>query len=206
MWKDTILQALDDRHLFQSDDHRSRFKELLDCYADASFFTPGLCKCMFMSCWDEEHFFIMLDMLNQLSLKRHMGLNDMCENGELSVEVRLQNTFNLECNCDLIYAQRSYYTENNIVTDAGFLSCFNSLDEKSLTRENVDGVQLELINPANRDGLLRKIKHETEIKTHVRLQPGQRPGPGSGPPPVLRRLRPRPGLRPGPPQQPQPGL
>lgn len=34
-------------------------------------------------------------------------------------------------------------------------------------------MQLELINPANRDGLLRKIKHETEIKTHVRLQPGQ---------------------------------
>ena len=86
MWKDTILQALNDRHLFQSDDHRSRFKELLDCYADASFFTPGLCKCMFMSCWDEEHFFIMLDMLNQLSLKRHMGLNDMCENGELIAE------------------------------------------------------------------------------------------------------------------------
>ena len=86
MWKDTILQALDDRHLFQSDDHRSRFKELLDCYADASFFTLGLCKCMFMSCWDEEHFFIMLDMLNQLSLKRHMGLNDMCENGELIAE------------------------------------------------------------------------------------------------------------------------
>ena len=39
-----------------------------------------------MSCWDEEHFFIMLDMLNQLSLKRHMGLNDMCENGELIAE------------------------------------------------------------------------------------------------------------------------
>ena len=41
MWKDTILQALDDRHLFQSDDHRSRFKELLDCYADASFDPTG---------------------------------------------------------------------------------------------------------------------------------------------------------------------
>ena len=28
----------------------------------------------------------MLDMLNQLSLKRHMGLNDMYENGELIAE------------------------------------------------------------------------------------------------------------------------
>ncbi len=86
MWKDEILPALDAGHLFQSDAHRSRFKELLNCYAGASFFTPGLCKCMFMSCWDEEHFFIMLDMLNQLSLKRHMGLNDMYENGELIAE------------------------------------------------------------------------------------------------------------------------
>ena len=86
MWKDTILDELDQHHLFQSEAHRSRFKELLDCYASAPFFTPGLCKCMFMSCWDEEHFFVMLDMLNQLSLKRGMGLNDMYENGELIAE------------------------------------------------------------------------------------------------------------------------
>ncbi len=86
MWKATILQALEAQHLFQTEAHRSRFKELLDCYGNAPFFTPGLCKCMYMSCWDEEHFFIMLDMLNQLSLKRHMGLNDMCENGELIAE------------------------------------------------------------------------------------------------------------------------
>lgn len=86
MWKATILDALDQHHLFQNEAHRSRFKELLDCYANAPFFTPGLCKCMYMSCWDEEHFFIMLDMLNQLSLKRGMGLTDMYENGELIAE------------------------------------------------------------------------------------------------------------------------
>lgn len=86
MRKDDIFQALDEQHLFQDDSHRSRFKELLDCYANAPFFTPGLCKCMYMSCWDDEHFFIMLDMLNQLSLKHNMGLNDMYENGELIAE------------------------------------------------------------------------------------------------------------------------
>lgn len=49
------------------------------------------------------------------------AIDTKLENSELSVELRLQNTFNLECNCDLIYAQRSYYPENNVVTDAGFL-------------------------------------------------------------------------------------
>ena len=86
MWKDDVFQALDEQHLFQDEGHRSRFKELLDCYANAPFVTPGLCKCMYMSCWDEEHFFIMLDMLNQLTLRHNMGLNDMYENGELMVE------------------------------------------------------------------------------------------------------------------------
>lgn len=86
MWKDDVFQALDEQHLFQDEGHRSRFKELLDCYANATFVTPGLCKCMYMSCWDEEHFFIMLDMLNQLTLRHNMGLNDMYENGELMVE------------------------------------------------------------------------------------------------------------------------
>ena len=76
------------------------------------------------------------------------------ENSELSVELRLQNTLNLECNCELIYAQRAYHAEDNIVTDAGFLSRFNELGTKTMTHEKVNGVQLDLINPSNREGLL----------------------------------------------------
>ena len=86
MWKDDVFQSLDQQHMFQNEGHRSRFKELLDCYANAPFVTPGLCKCMYMACWDDEHFFIMLDMLNQLSLHRNTGLDDMYENGELMAE------------------------------------------------------------------------------------------------------------------------
>lgn len=86
MWKDDVFQKLSEQQLFQDEAHRSRFKELLDCYAGAPFFTHGLCKCMYMSCWDEEHFFIMLDMINQLSLQHNMGLHDMYENGELIAE------------------------------------------------------------------------------------------------------------------------
>lgn len=86
MWKNTIYRQLRSQHLFETEEHQSRFKELLDCYANASFFTPGLCKCMYLSCWDEEHFVIMLDMLNQLKLKKHMTLSDMNENGKLMAE------------------------------------------------------------------------------------------------------------------------
>lgn len=91
MRKDNIFRALDEQHLFQDDAHRSRFKELLDCYANAPFFTTGLCKCMYMACWDDEHFFIMLDMLNQLSLQRNMNLVDMYENGELIAEEKKES-------------------------------------------------------------------------------------------------------------------
>lgn len=86
IWKDAVFNALDAGRLFEDDAHRSRFKELTDCYAGAPFFTKGLCKCMYLSCWDDEHFLIMLDMLNQLSLKANMNLDDMHENGELMAE------------------------------------------------------------------------------------------------------------------------
>ncbi len=91
MEKDAIFHALDEQQIFQNDDHRSRFKELLDCYADASFFTPGLCKCMYLAGWDMEHFCTMLDMLNQLSLGHNMGLHDMYENGELVAEEKKES-------------------------------------------------------------------------------------------------------------------
>ncbi len=86
MWKNVVCRQLRSQHLFENEAHQSRFKELLDCYSDASFFTPGLCKCMYLSCWDDEHFAIMLDMLNQLKLKDHMTLSDMNENGKLMAE------------------------------------------------------------------------------------------------------------------------
>ncbi|MGI6017507.1 MAG: hypothetical protein ACOX8M_01655 [Marvinbryantia sp.] len=86
LWKDEIFIELQKQNLFQDSAHRTRFKELLDCYYKASFFTVGLCKCMYLSCWDDEHFIIMLDMLNQLSLKENMNLDDMHETGQLLAE------------------------------------------------------------------------------------------------------------------------
>ena len=76
-WKEQWIAALDKEHLFENSSHRTRFKELLDCFADYPFFTKGLCKCMYLSAWDEEHFCIMLSMLTEMSLE-HEKNTDAC--------------------------------------------------------------------------------------------------------------------------------
>ena len=47
--KDRYFSILDQGNMFQDSGHRTRFKELLDCYADFPFFTKGLCKCMYLA-------------------------------------------------------------------------------------------------------------------------------------------------------------
>ena len=69
------------RNLFEDDDHRARFRDLLDCYCDAPFFTKGLCKCMYLSAWDQEHFEVMLDILNEMVLEHDNNLELMKDNG-----------------------------------------------------------------------------------------------------------------------------
>ena len=81
--KDACLFALDKAKLFESSDHRTRFKELMDCYSQFPFFTKGLCKCMYLSAWDEPHFFILLEVLTDLSLGKNTNTDDMRENGDL---------------------------------------------------------------------------------------------------------------------------
>ena len=43
-WKENCLAALDAAKLFENSGHRTRFKELMDCYSNYPFFTKGLCK------------------------------------------------------------------------------------------------------------------------------------------------------------------
>lgn len=81
--KERCIAALEEARLFEDSWHRTRFKELLDCYGDRPFFSRGLCKCMYLSAWDEEHFGIMLEMLMSMSLGRETDTNDMRVNGEI---------------------------------------------------------------------------------------------------------------------------
>lgn len=87
-WKDRCFLCLDEEKLFESSGHRTRFWELLDCYGDYPFFTKGLCKCMYLSAWDEEHFAIMLETLTSMSLGRETDTEDMRIQGDSLAEAQ----------------------------------------------------------------------------------------------------------------------
>ena len=84
--KDTYLSALDTADMFESSAHRTRFKELLDCFSGYSFFSKGLCKCMYLSAWDDEHFVIILEILNAMALGKDPNTNEMRINGDILAE------------------------------------------------------------------------------------------------------------------------
>ena len=82
-WSDKCMLELTHHNLFENDEHRSRFRDLLECYSEAPFFTKGLCKCMYLSAWDNEHFAVMLDILNAMTINHQNNLDDMKDQGEV---------------------------------------------------------------------------------------------------------------------------
>ena len=87
------IAALSAAQLFENSEHLTRFKELLDCYAEYPFFTKGLCKCMYLSAWDEEHFAIMLQTLNDMALGKEQNTDDMRFQGELLAEEHVDGEY-----------------------------------------------------------------------------------------------------------------
>lgn len=82
-WKEKCYAALVKEGMFEDSWHRTRFKELLDCYAETPFFSKGLCKCIYLSAWDEEHFCIMLEMLTSMKFGQDENTDDMRMNGDV---------------------------------------------------------------------------------------------------------------------------
>lgn len=80
-WSDKCMLELTHRNLFEDDGHRMRFRDLLDCYSGAPFFTKGLCKCMYLGAWDNLHFAMLLDILNEMTIERADELDTMADNG-----------------------------------------------------------------------------------------------------------------------------
>ncbi len=80
------LVALDQSGLFEDSGHRTRFKELMDCYGHYPFFTKGLCKCMYLSAWDEEHFATILEVLSDLAIGKERDTEEMRIQGEALAE------------------------------------------------------------------------------------------------------------------------
>lgn len=92
-WKDKCFSALDNEKMFENSGHRTRFKELMDCYCNYPFFSRGLCKCMYLSAWDEEHFCILLEALSEMSVGRKKNTQEMRSKGELFVEEKKDDEF-----------------------------------------------------------------------------------------------------------------
>ena len=67
--------------MFESTEHRARFLDLVSCYYNAPFFSKGLCKCMYLSSWDDEHFIVMLGILNELVIDNVHNTNNMADQG-----------------------------------------------------------------------------------------------------------------------------
>ena len=82
-WYEKCILELTHHNMFESSQHRSRFLDLTSCYCDAPFFTKGLCKCMYLSSWDDEHFGVMLDTLNGIIIGQERTLKGMAEQGDV---------------------------------------------------------------------------------------------------------------------------
>lgn len=85
-WNENCLNALTKAGLFESSEHKTRFNELLECFSDKPFFTKGLCKCMYLSAWDEEHFAILLEMLSFMSVGKEKTTKEMSLVGDSLAE------------------------------------------------------------------------------------------------------------------------
>lgn len=77
------LRELENQGLFENSEHRARFLELMACYCSYPFFNKGLCKCMYLSSWDMDHFIQMLDILNNMTLDRSRDVELMKDNGKV---------------------------------------------------------------------------------------------------------------------------
>ncbi len=85
-WREKCFAALDAEKMFENSGHRTRFKELMDCFSRYPFFNKGVCKCVYLSAWDEKHFCIMLETLTDMSLGRETNTKEMSVKGDALAE------------------------------------------------------------------------------------------------------------------------
>lgn len=111
--KDTYLSALDTADLFESSAHRTRFKELLDCFSGYSFFSKGLCKCMYLSAWDDEHFVIILEILNAMALGKDPNTNEMRINGDILAEEQTNGEYYVYLLSNAFLDNKSFHLSEN---------------------------------------------------------------------------------------------
>ena len=61
------------------------FQRAFRLFRRLSIFHQRLCKCMYLSAWDEEHFCIMLSMLTEMSLEHEKNTDEMRTQGDVLI-------------------------------------------------------------------------------------------------------------------------
>ena len=92
-WKKKCFAALNAENMFETSGHSTRFRELVDCFSGYPFFTKGVCKCVYLSAWDEEHFCILLEMLTDLSLGKETTTREMSIRGDALAEEQTSDEY-----------------------------------------------------------------------------------------------------------------
>lgn len=113
-WKDKFLSALNSEGLFENSGHMTRFKELMDCYSGYPFFTRGLCKCIYMSAWDEEHFNIMLETLTDMSLGRERDAGEMLIRGDALAEEHMDDEYYVYMLSIAFLADKPFHLDSSV--------------------------------------------------------------------------------------------
>lgn len=85
-WASMCKKRLMSAGLFADDAHYQRFADAVDCYCDRPFFSEGLCKCIYMASFDDEHYIVFLQMINGIVARRERNLASMKEQGEVNVD------------------------------------------------------------------------------------------------------------------------
>ncbi len=92
-WREKCFAALDAEKMFEDSGHRTRFKELMDCFSHYPFFNKGVCKCVYLSAWDEKHFCVMLETLTDMSLGKDKDTREMSVKGDALAEEQTDDEY-----------------------------------------------------------------------------------------------------------------
>lgn len=82
-WQDQCLRSLTDAKLFLSTAHMERFKETWKVLKKQPFCTKGICKCLFLSGWDQEHYQFLKDTVEEMIVRQDTDTSYMLEKGRV---------------------------------------------------------------------------------------------------------------------------
>lgn len=119
-WKKKCYPALRAEKMFETLEHGTRFQDLVDCFCSFPFFTKGLCKCIYLSAWDEEHFCIMLETLTDLSLGKENNTKEMREKGDMLAEEQTDGEYFVYLLSNAFLDNKPFQIELPETLDEGF--------------------------------------------------------------------------------------